>query len=72
MDGELKDERNRLTNRIRQQLWRYYPQALELNEDMGADWVLDLLALAPTPGATRRLTVSGMSAPRFGAAREAR
>ena len=56
MDGELKDERNRLTNRIRQQLWRYYPQALELNDDMGADWVLDLLKLAPTPGATRRLT----------------
>jgi len=56
MDGELKDERNRLTNRVRQQLWRYYPQALELNDDMGADWVLDLLALAPTPGAARRLT----------------
>ena len=56
MDGELKEERNRLTNRIRQQLWRYYPQALELNDDMGADWVLDLLALAPTPGSARRLT----------------
>jgi len=56
MDSELKDERNRLTNRIRQQLWRYYPQALELNDDMGADWVLDVLALAPTPSAARRLT----------------
>jgi transposase len=56
MDGELKDERTRLTNRVRQQLWRYYPQALELNDDMGADWVLDLLAVAPTPGAARRLT----------------
>jgi transposase len=56
MDGELKDERRRLTNRVRQQLWRYYPQALELNDDLGADWVLDLLALAPTPAAARRLT----------------
>jgi len=56
MDSELKDERNRLTNRVRQQLWRYYPQALELNDDLGADWVLDLLALAPTPAAARRLT----------------
>lgn len=27
MADELKDERNRLTNRVRQQLWRYYPQA---------------------------------------------
>lgn len=53
---ELKDERNRLTNRIRQHLWRYYQQALELNEDMGADWVLDLLALGPTLGTARRLT----------------
>jgi len=56
MDGELKDERIRLTNRIRQQLWRYYPQALDLNDDMGADWVLDVLALAPTPATARRLT----------------
>ena len=50
------DERIRLTDRIRQQLWRYYPQALDLNDDMGADWVLDLLTLAPTPAAARRLT----------------
>lgn len=56
MDGELKEERTRLTNRIRQQLWRYYPQALELNDDIGAAWVLDLLALAPIPSAARRLT----------------
>jgi hypothetical protein len=27
---ELQQERTRLTNRIRQQLWRYYPQVLEL------------------------------------------
>jgi transposase len=56
MYSELKEERNRLTNRVRQQLWRYYPQALELTDDLGADWVLDLLALAPTPAAARRLT----------------
>jgi transposase len=40
MADELKDERNRLTNRIRQQLWRYYPQMLGLGEDPGADWFL--------------------------------
>ncbi len=56
MADELKEERNRLTNRIRQQLWRYYPQALELGEDPGADWFLDIWALAPTPADAARLT----------------
>lgn len=56
MADELKEERTRLTNRIRQQLWRYYPQALELGDDVGAEWFLDLLEIAPTPQAARRLT----------------
>jgi transposase len=56
MADELKEERNRLTNRIRQQLWRYYPQALELGEDPGAEWFLDIWALAPTPADAARLT----------------
>lgn len=56
MADELKGERTRLTNRIRQQLWRYYPQALEVGDDVGAEWFLDLLAIAPTPHAARRLT----------------
>src|SRR3712207_2359964 len=30
---ELQQERVRLANRVRQQLWRYYPQLLELAED---------------------------------------
>jgi transposase len=50
---ELKEDRIRLTNRMRQSLWRYYPQALELHDDIGADWVLDTLELAPTPAAAR-------------------
>lgn len=56
MGDELKEERNRLTNRIRQQLWRYYPQALELGEDPGADWFLELWALAPTPVEASKLS----------------
>lgn len=58
MDEELKEERNRLTNRVRQQLWRYYPQALELGDDPGADWFLDVWALAPTPARARKLRKS--------------
>ncbi|MDJ0390237.1 IS110 family transposase [Roseomonas sp. E05] len=46
---ELQQERTRLSNRIRQQLWRYYPQVLELGDDIAADWLLDLWELAPRP-----------------------
>jgi hypothetical protein len=53
---ELKGERIRLANRVRQQLWRYYPQSLDLTDDIGADWVLALWAKAPTPADARRLT----------------
>src|SRR3954471_23859531 len=46
---ELQQERLRLANRIRQQLWRYYPQMLELSDDLTAEWVLELWTMAPTP-----------------------
>src|SRR4051794_34940284 len=52
---ELQQERVRLSNRIRQQLWRYYPQLLELSDDMTAEWVLDLWTRAPTPAKAARL-----------------
>jgi len=52
---ELQQERLRLANRIRQQLWRYYPQLLELSDDVTAEWVLDLWTLAPTPTKAARL-----------------
>jgi hypothetical protein len=46
---ELQQERVRLSNRVRQQLWRYYPQLLAVAEDVAAEWVLALWNLAPTP-----------------------
>src|SRR3982751_12228 len=52
---ELQHERVRLGNRIRQQLWRYYPQLLEVSDDVTAEWVLDLWTLAPTPAKAARL-----------------
>ena len=55
MAEELKGERVRLANRVRQQLWRRYPQALDLTDDIAADWVLALWAKAPTPADARRL-----------------
>src|SRR5919199_5692716 len=52
---ELQQERVRLANRVRQQLWRYYPQLLELSDDVAAEWVLALWAMAPTPAKATRL-----------------
>jgi len=47
---DLSVERNRLSNRIREQLWRYFPAMLELENDLGAEWLLDLWETVPTPG----------------------
>ncbi|HET6158443.1 MAG TPA: IS110 family transposase [Dongiaceae bacterium] len=52
---ELTQERVRLANRLREQLWRYYPQMIEVAEDLAADWVLELWKLVPTPAAARRV-----------------
>jgi transposase len=52
---ELGVERNRLANRLREQLWRYFPALLELEDDCGAEWLLDFLVLAPTPAKAARL-----------------
>ena len=52
---ELQHERVRLGNRVRQQLWRYYPQLLELSDDVTAEWVLALWSMAPTPAKAARL-----------------
>ena len=46
---DLGAERNRLTNRLREQLWRYFPAMLDLESDLGAEWLLDLWETAPTP-----------------------
>jgi transposase len=55
IDAELKVERVRLTNRLRDQLWRYYPQMLELG-DLDKDWMLDLWQAAPTPEKAARVS----------------
>jgi len=49
MADDLKQERNRLANRVREQLWRYYPQMLKLADDLAADWFLALWECVPTP-----------------------
>ena len=49
MAEDLQQERTRLANRVREQLWRYYPQMLQLSDDLASDWFLALWQLVPTP-----------------------
>jgi transposase len=59
MAEDLSQERSRLTNRMREQLWRYYPQMLTLGtDDCAAEWLLDLWSQAPTPAKAARLRES--------------
>lgn len=52
---DLGTERIRLTNRMREQLWRYFPTVLELDSDLGAEWLLDLWEAVPTPDKAQRI-----------------
>ncbi len=48
-EEELKSELRRMTNRLWQQLHRYYPQMLSLSPAADDPFVWDLLRTAPTP-----------------------
>ena len=62
LSEELQQERVRLGNRVRQQLWRYYPQLLEMAEgDVATEWVLDLWSMAPTPAQAARLREASLA-----------
>ncbi len=55
MSDELTAQRTSRTNRLREQLWRYYPQFLKLKVNLAAPWVLELWKLASTPERARRV-----------------
>jgi len=55
MTDDLTTEKNRNANRLREQLWRYFPAMLELEQDVAADWFLDLWELVPTPDKAARI-----------------
>jgi hypothetical protein len=39
---------------MREQLWRYFPAMLELENDLGAPWLFDLWETVPTPDKAAR------------------
>jgi transposase len=55
VDEDLRQEMNRLTNRLREQLHRFYPQLLALAPAADEPWLWALLEVAPTPAAAQRL-----------------
>lgn len=62
LSDELTRERVRLANRMRQQLWRYYPQFLDaVDNEVSARWALELWHRVPTPSATRRVRESTLA-----------
>jgi transposase IS116/IS110/IS902 family protein len=55
VDEDLKRESNQLANRLREQLHRFYVQALKLCPAADEPWLWSLLELAPSPRAARGL-----------------
>jgi transposase len=62
LHGDLTGEHSRLTNQLREQLWRYYVQVLALCPAADEPWLWELLAQAPTPAEGRRLPASALRA----------
>ena len=62
MRDELQQEGTRLTNRMREQLRRHYPQMLELGGDLGATWFVELWEKAPTPAEAARIRKASIAA----------
>ena len=61
IDGELGRETNQLINRLREQLHRFYAQALKLCPAADQPWLWALLELAPTQARRAVLAKSGSS-----------
>ena len=62
LHGELGEEFGRLTNRLREQLHRFYPQALTLCPAADEPWLWTLLEQAPMPATARRMRLSTVRA----------
>jgi len=56
LEEELDQEHRRLSNRLREQLYRLAPGLLRLSPGADEPWLWALLERAPTPAAARRLT----------------
>ena len=60
MSEELTSQRTRLTHQVRAQLWRYFPQFLELRFPLFSPVLMALWTLIPTPARARRVRLSSV------------
>jgi transposase len=60
VDDDLREELSRLTNQLRELVYRAMPGALSLCPAADEPWFWTLLAAAPTPAAQRRLSVANV------------
>ena len=56
LEDELIQEQNRVQNRLREQLHRYFPQLLQLCSSVDEPWLWSLLEKAPTPALAASLS----------------
>jgi transposase len=62
VEDDLREEANRLMNRAREQLHRYYPALLTLCPAMDEPWAWALWTLIPTPAAAQRIRPAKVTA----------
>jgi hypothetical protein len=59
MEDDLQQDWSRLSNQLRQQLHRYYPQMLRLSGAADDPWVWDLIEMVPLPAQAVKLQRAG-------------
>ena len=62
VDDDLREELIRLSNRLREQLHRFFPQALTLCPSADEPWFWALLERAPSPAQAERLSIKAATA----------
>src|SRR5262249_47187990 len=62
LEDDLAEEFRRLSNRLREQLHRFFPQALTLCAAADEPWFWALVERAPTPAHAQRLSVKTVAA----------
>jgi transposase len=60
MQDDLQEELGRLSNRLREQVYRFFPQMLELCSAANKPWFWDLLESIPTPAAATSARPAGL------------
>jgi transposase len=55
MHENLREDENRITNRLRDQLLRHFPQLVGFNASISDPWMLELIEIAPTPELARAM-----------------